>query len=235
MSDIQTLARELIQAFYRSQLLQTLWNAYHLKNKTEGWRLKNGVWSPWFLNLRPLGDEPFLAYRVADALKMLIRSDVSQVTVLVGVEMAGVPIVSAVARAFMESGVEKRYGFTRPLTKKVRTPFEAAQLLAAEDPATYGEKQLVEARLKPGDQVAIVDDMATDLGSKIIARLLVLEQARREGIEVQCSDIVYLLDRGMGTNRAAQEFLTADASLYPGKLHLHYVIDFPRDVPALES
>ncbi|MBF0316756.1 MAG: hypothetical protein HQL04_01155 [Nitrospirae bacterium] len=231
----QQWSRDLIIDLYKEGYLQTLWNAAEKKNKAEGWWLKSGIWSPWFFNMRHVGSSPKLFYDLCSAMAdMVAQHDVS---LLIGIEMAGIPLVGGIAVAmYAQNKRPQAIGFTRPLPKKARTSIEALQLLQDYDElaGSYGQKSLVEARLCQNATVGIVDDMATDLESKIMARLLVLREAQLQGINLQCNKVFYILNRNKHNRQKALDFANEkDPQLYPAALELNYIIEFDDALPFL--
>jgi hypothetical protein len=108
--------------------------------------------------------------------------------------------------------------------------------LILEDGENYGQKEFVEARFRNGDHVGIFDDMATDIGSKLIARLIVLWQAKRLGIDITCNKIFYLLNRNKGNIEKGLDFANnPEIGLYPEKLGVNYIIEFDDALPLLKS
>ncbi|MBF0343370.1 MAG: hypothetical protein HQL06_03980 [Nitrospirae bacterium] len=229
-------SRNLIIDLYKEGYIQTLWNAVEHKNRAEGWWLKSGIWSPWFFNMRHVGSSPKLFYDICCAMADMISQH--DVNLLIGVEMTGLPLAGGIAIALTSKHRRGQpIGFTRPLSKKARTALEALQLLQdSSDIAVYGQKSLVEARLHNNDIVSIIDDMATDLESKIIARLLVLKEADRQNIKVQCNKIFYLLNRNKQIRQKGLNFINEkELQLYPAALEVNYIIEFDEALPFLRS
>lgn len=235
---INDWARYLFPPLYREKFTQTLWNTDDPVKQLNGWTLKNDLWAPWFYNMRPLGDSPKLFCDCCVAMSELISLH-DEVDVLIAVEMAGINSSGGVAVASkLMTGVDRRIGYTRPLPKKTRTPGETAQLLKSmkSEVTNYSQKEFVEARLRNGDRVAIYDDMSTNIGSKIIARTIVLWHAAQKGISVECNDVFYLLNRGAGNKQAGLDFANEkNEDLYPAPLDVNYVIEFNEHLPMLEK
>ncbi|MBF0538553.1 MAG: hypothetical protein HQL03_09915 [Nitrospirae bacterium] len=255
----QQWSGDLIIDLYKEGYMQTLWNAVDKKNRAEGWWLKSGIWSPWFFNMRHVGSSPKLFYDICSAMADMIAQH--DVDILIGIEMAGIPLVGGIAVAmFTQHKRPQAIGFTRPLPKKARTSKEALQLLQNYDELAggYGQKSLVEARLYQDSVVGIVDDMATDLESKIIARLLVIREVQRQGasssrvfpavvphyctrtgnkaITPQCNKIFYILNRNRQNRQKGLDFINEkDPQLYPASLELNYIIEFDDVLPSLRT
>lgn len=202
----------------------------------KGWLLKSGKWSPWFFNMRPLGDSSELFFNCCVAMADLISGH-EDVDVIAAVEMAGINLSGGMAVASKHLlNIPRRIAYTRPLPSKVRTPDEAVKLFSDFDAgvADYGQKEFLEGRLCQGDRVAIFDDMATNLGSKIIARLTVLWMAKQMGISVTCNEIFYFLNRDPENRQRGLDFAKqTEPGLYPEPLDVHYVIEFDDHFPDL--
>jgi hypothetical protein len=230
-------AARLIVNLYEGQYLQTIFNAEKEVNQRKGWRLKDASWAPWFFNMRPVGSSPHVFYNICLAMaEMIAEHNVDQ---LIGVEMAGIPFAGGINVALKaHHGINQPIGYTRPLPQKVRRPTEAAELLKkmGDDVAGYGQKDFVEARLYNGMSIGILDDMANDLGSKIIARLQVLWQARQRNVAVKCNKIFYFLNRNKGNCEKGIAFANEkDEGLYPEELDVNYIIEFDDYLPELKN
>lgn len=222
-------ARRLIVPLYEEGYIQTPWNTKDPDKQKNGWTLKNKDWALWFFNMRPIGDSPKLFYNICTAMAEMIGSD-EEVDLLIGVEMAGLPLVGALSTVLYSLGIHKRFGWTRPLPEKARLPLDALRILngVEGDVAGYGQKDFMEARIKPGDRVAVLDDMATNLNSKIIARIILLWHVQRQRISnVSCNKIFYFLNRGKDNRAKGEQFAEVDEpALNPTKLAVDYILEF---------
>lgn len=241
MEITQNFLIELFVKLYTNRYIQTLWNAESRKNREKGWELKGGLLAPWFFNMRTVGSDPELFYQICQVMAAMVSE--REVGLLIGVEMAGVPLVGGVGAVMFANGHPQRIAYTRPLPGgKVRTPEQAAERLAGIGAGlvdTYGQKSFVEGRINHGDRMAIVDDMSTNLGSKQIARQIALWEAEQRGIQgVICDMIFYFLDRGdRGVNK--QEGLdfanNTNLALRPAALDVMFAIGFDDFLPHLEG
>ncbi len=234
----QKWALKLLPSIYQKGIIQTLWNTKDLKYLESGWILKNNSWSPWFLNLRALGNFPCLFRDVCYGMAELVDEESYNFNTLIGVEMAGIPLASSLAIILHEYyGKAKKIGYTRPLPRKPRTLEEALTILNNLDlqAFTYGQKSFVEVGFENKDRVAIVDDMATDLSSKLISRLIILREAERRGVQIECNKIFYFLNRNKNNALVADYFQYALPELYPAKLEINYLIEFEDCLPLLKS
>jgi orotate phosphoribosyltransferase len=198
--DKETWGREIIRALYREGMIRTWY-----RDNPEGWRLMSGLWSPFYIQLRPLSCYPALLKRVGQGLGTLIKKEIPLVNRLVGIAMAGIPIVTAIS---LVEGIPS--GFTRKL-EGVSTLEELNSFTAR-----YGEHALVEGIFEEGDHIALVDDLATKFDSKVIALEQVRWELRKRRCEATAEDVVVLLDREQGAQEAARV----------GGVHLHALIPF---------
>ena len=168
---------DIISELFRAGLIRTWY-----RDQKEGWILRSGKWSPFYVQLRPLISRPPLLEKIGKAMADLIREKCPQVNRLVGIAMAGIPIAVATS---ISSGIPAAY--TRKLTR-----MEAAGQRA------YGEHSAVEGELCDGDVIALVDDVVTRFDSKLEALKQVNDEAGRLGVSVSCSDVCVVIDRLQG-------------------------------------
>jgi len=122
-------AEILFVPLYQEKFLQTLWNTPDPYFQKNGWILKSGKRSPWFFNMRPLGDSPELFFNCCVAMADLI-SQCEDVDIITAVEMAGVNFSGGMAVASKQLlGIPCRIAYTRPLERKLRTPADAVNCL----------------------------------------------------------------------------------------------------------
>lgn len=185
------LGGELLRRLYAAGVVRT-W----LRDKPEGWELMSGAWSPFYVNFRDAPADPELFRFLIDAGAELVREEVQQATQLVGLAAAGVPFAAGFA---YKLGLPM--GYTRKLPG-VRRVEDLSGDAAAE---SYGSHRLVEGGFRPGDRVALVDDLVTGFDSKEIAlRQLELELERRGLEDVRAEAVVVFLERGAEARVRAQ-------------------------------
>ena len=70
MKTAEEWAGRLMAPLYKEGYIETLWNTKSLKHRREGWRLKDGSWSPWFFNMRPIGSTSVLFFDICCAISV---------------------------------------------------------------------------------------------------------------------------------------------------------------------
>jgi orotate phosphoribosyltransferase len=183
------LARELVRRLYAAGVIRT-W----LRDKPAGWELMSGAWSPFYVNFRDAPATPELFRFLVDAGSELVREEVPEATQLVGLAAAGVPFAA---------GFAYKLGLPLGYTRKLPGVRDVAGL-AQGAVESYGSHRLVEGDFRPGDRVALVDDLVTGFDSKEIAlRQLELELERRGVEDVRTEAVVVFLERGAEARRRA--------------------------------
>lgn len=177
----EDLAGELVRRLYDAGLVRT-W----LRDRPEGWELMSGAWSPFYVNLRGAPANPELFRFMVDAGAELVREELPEATQLVGLAAAGVPFATGIAYAL---------GLPMGYTRKLPNVRDVNALKREVD--SYGSHRLVEGDFRPGDRVALVDDVVTGFDSKDIAlRQLELELERRGVEDVRAEAVVVFVERG---------------------------------------
>lgn len=150
---IERLAREL----HKNELI-----------KFGAFKLKSGIISPFYIDLRQAQSFPSTLKAVADTFAEMLR-DVDDRVALAGVPEAGTPLATAV-------GFQTQRRLLQP-RKVVKD---------------HGTKSSVEGAFEPGDQVILIDDLITKGDSKVEA----IKQVESAGLVVQ--ELLVLIDREQG-------------------------------------
>jgi uridine monophosphate synthetase len=187
--DKEEMARKIVAELYENRMIRTFY-----RDRPKGWKLFSGLYSPLYIQLRPLVSYPSTFRTVCEAMARMLKEEAPDVTRIVGIAMAGIPVASGMALC---GGIPA--GYTRKIEdQKSFGSFE-------EVIAKYGEHSMMEGELNPGDRLALVDDLVTTFDSKWIAMEQVTYEAnKRRKRDVQCSKVLVVLDREQGGRQAAQ-------------------------------
>jgi uridine monophosphate synthetase len=188
--DKQEAAREIVTLLYEKRMIRTFY-----RDRPQGWTLISGLYSPLYIQLRPLVSYPKVFEKVCRSMARMVREEAPHITVVVGIAMAGVPIAAGIS---LMGNI--RAGFTRKMenVKSLKAFREAI--------GSYGEHSLVEGELAPGDRVALVDDLVTRFDSKEIALEQVKHEVKKRDLaDVDCRTVMVVLDREQGGLDAARE------------------------------
>jgi uridine monophosphate synthetase len=130
--------------------------------------LKSGIVAPFYIDMRIVQSFPEALHSITSIYAEMVR-DLPQDVFLAGIPEAGIPLATAVG-----------YETNRPLIQPRAKIKE------------HGKGKLVEGDWKPGDKVAIIDDLVTKGDSKIES----IAQFKECNLEVV--GFYLLLDREMG-------------------------------------
>jgi len=207
----EDIAREVLALLYQNRMIRTFY-----RDRPQGWRLVSGLYSPLYVQLRPLISYPKVFHTVCSAMARMVREETPDITKVIGIAMAGVPIAAGMAVA---GGIPA--GFTR----KMEGVKSVAAFRSAID--SYGEHALVEGDLSNGENIGLVDDLVTRFDSKLVALEQVRHEIRKRGLsDVQCNTVFVVLDREQGGAEAAED----------AQVHLVSLIRFKTDgLPLLEG
>jgi len=195
-------ARTIVTLLYERRMIRTFF-----RDKPEGWTLISGLYSPLYIQLRPLVSFPDVFDTVCRAMARMIAEEAPEITRIIGIAMAGVPVAAGMA---LVGGVPA--GFTRKL-EGIRS-VEALRAAIV----SYGEHALIEGELDAGDQIALVDDLVTRFDSKLIALEQVRHEVAKRGfVGVECRTVAVVLDREQGGAESAREADVKLLSLVPFK------------------
>lgn len=191
-------AREILKLLYENSMIRTFY-----RDKPEGWTLISGLYSPLYIQLRPLVSFPPLFEKVCKALVRMVAEEAPHLNRVVGIAMAGVPIAAGMS---LVGGIPA--GFTRKI-ENVKSVEAFREVISA-----YGEHALLEGELHSGDRIGIVDDLVTKFDSKLIALEQLKYEVHRRGLkDVACNTVIVVLDREQGGREAAEEASLALLSL----------------------
>jgi orotate phosphoribosyltransferase len=186
----EELARQILTELYQNRMIRT-----YYRDKPDGWTLFSGLYSPLYVQLRPLVSHLEVFRKVCHAMTRMVQEEAPDLTKIIGIAMAGIPVAVGMALC---GGLPA--GYTRKIDNaKAFKSYE-------EFTAQYGEHSLLEGVLEGGDKIGLVDDLVTGFGSKLVA----LDQVRceiekRQLVDVQYQKVIVILDREQGGREAAQE------------------------------
>ncbi len=185
----QDLARDVIGLLYEKGMIRTWY-----RDNPSGWRLISGLYSPLYIQLRPLISHPDVFQKVCSAMARLIQEEVPEVNKVVGIAMAGVPLAAGISLQ----------GIPAAFTRKIEGVKSIEALHAAI--SDYGEHSMLEGELNAGDNIALVDDLVTKFDSKLVAMEQVkLELIKRHLENVSHKTVLVVLDREQGGTSTAQK------------------------------
>lgn len=199
----EKFSRELSEAFFDLGMIRTWY-----RERPEGWELRSGIWSPYYIDLRPTcsyEDSDLILAMIGMAFgkkieeKNKLREEPYRINKVLGIASAGVPISTAIT-AFAK--------IPSCWTRKLEDIMSVEDL--EKKIGKYGQHALVEGNIRDGDVFAMVDDVITRAGSKLVAKTqLEYEIKRRERLEkrlnVSCNDVIVLIDREQGGENALKE------------------------------
>lgn len=198
----QDFARRIVRLLYQNGMIRTSY-----RDKPTGWTLISGLYSPLYIQLRPIVSYPELFGLICTAMTRMLREEAPAVTKTVGIAMAGVPLVAGMS---IVGNVPAT--FTRKL-EGVKTVEALKRTISS-----YGEHALLEGTLVEGDQLALVDDLVTRFDSKLIAFEQLKYEIQRHGIkDVECGTIAVVVDREQGGAEAAERLGVQLLRLIPFK------------------
>ncbi|MFC1836692.1 orotate phosphoribosyltransferase [Thermodesulfobacteriota bacterium] len=190
LEEKEKYAQEIVTLLYRNRMIRTFY-----RDRPEGWTLISGIYSPLYIQLRPLVSHPSVFKTVCRAMVKMIEEEASEVSRVIGIAMAGVPLAAGMS---VVGGIPG--GFTRKI-EGVKTVEAFRQTIES-----YGEHSLMEGELDSGDSIAVVDDLVTRFDSKRIAVEQVAFEVRKRGLSnVDCRTVAVALDREQGGQQAAEE------------------------------
>jgi uridine monophosphate synthetase len=194
----EELGKEITRLLYEKGLIKTWY-----RDNPAGWTLISGLWSPFYIQLRPLASYPELLRRVGYALGKIIKEECEAVNKVVGVAMTGIPIACT-----LQGDLPALW--TRKIGARSIDEFK-------KNIRSYGEHTLVEGEFENGDHIVVIDDLATKFDSKLVAIEQINYETEKRGLKVECKDVVVLLDREQGAADVARQYGISFHSLIPFK------------------
>ena len=194
--------RQILAFLYQNGMIKTFY-----RDKPSGWTLISGLYSPLYIQLRPILSYPHGFRLICQAMGRLLQEEAGDINKAVGIAMAGIPIVAGMAIA-----ANMPAAFTRKLegVKNIEMLQKAI--------SSYGEHALLEGEIIPGDRLALIDDLVTRFDSKLIALEQVRHEVTRRNIpNVACSVVAVVIDREQGGQEAAKKIGVKLLRLIPFK------------------
>lgn len=177
-----------MEDIYENRMLLT-----SVRDKSDGWELVSGMWSPFYIQLRILSSYPNTLQLVGEAMKFMIEQEKPEIDRVVGIAFAGIPIATAIS---MVSDIPACH------TRKVLGVRNQDDL--EEHLSEYGQHSLVEGVIESGDSLCIVDDLVTGMESKLLAQAQIqVEIERRELENIRCEHVAVIVDRQQGAEEKA--------------------------------
>lgn len=187
------LGRLITRGLYEEGMILTWY-----RDKREGWEMQSGLWSPFYINLRPIISHPELYKMATKALSLMLRDNgftSDKNSKVVGIAMTGIPFAVGMTALFNIPSL-----FTRKLPDNVKTKKEMESYIAA----GHGQHSLIEGRINSGDCLVFVDDIATTFGSIRTAILQTELEIKQKGVkDVKMKDAFVVIDREQGAAEQA--------------------------------
>ncbi len=193
----ERLGKEIIRLLYDEGMIETWY-----RDKPDGWILKSKIWSPFYINLRPLGSKENsreIMGQIGSAMGRMIKEERPSISKIVGLYIAGIPLASAIT---LTVGIPSCYARHLPGVKTEEEFFQKIDDLKREL-EEHGQHRLVEGDFSNGDQIAIIDDLVTKFDTKLIACAQIYEAAKDKNVSVRCDDVFVLIDREQGAEKVA--------------------------------
>ncbi len=193
---------EIIKDLYKNKIILTWY-----RDNPNGWKLHSGLWSPFYIQLRELIAFPNILDKISLYIGKLIKTNIPNANLIIGLAMAGIPIATAVS---LKTKIPAAY------TRKLEGITNLSSL--EKTIHKYGDHSLVEGRLSNNNRTVLVDDLVTQFTSKAMAISMIKhEYNKRKIIDYKVKDVVVLLDREQGAEKEAKKLDVILHSLIPFK------------------
>ncbi len=219
MEEIDRVGSKVIRLLHELGMIRI-----YPKDKKDGWILHSGIWSPFYIQMRPLfskNNSKLVMDVIGDAMKVLIEKNYGgkdNITKLVGVASAGIPISVIVSYK-----TEIPLCYTRRICDK-KTLQELEKACKGPRPEhrnfndyDYGEHSWLEGHLEDGDNLLLIDDLITNGESKLIAKKQVEFEAMNQNKKVKCDNVAVIVDREQGGKEELKKQGISLCSLVPFK------------------
>ncbi len=202
--DYQTLkdqlGKEIIEELYENRMILTWY-----RDNPAGWTLASGMWSPFYIQLREISSYPNLLKKIAHAMGNVLKHELSQVNLIIGLAMAGIPIATALS---LETNIPMAF------TRKVEGDLNDFEGLIHR----YGKHSLIEGRLSEDRNMVLVDDLVSYFSSKVQGLQIIKYEMQKRNIKnYLMKHIIVLIDREQGGQEEAIKHGVELHSLIPFK------------------
>ncbi len=203
------LGCEIVRLLYENKMILTWY-----RDKPSGWHLHSGKWSPFYIHLRELSSHPEILRKIGYSLNLLIKEEMPDTDLIVGLAMAGIPIATAIS---LEGNIPAAF------TRKVEGGVADYQKTIEK----YGKHSLVEGQLHKARKAVLLDDLVSYFTSKLEGlKLLEYEIRRRNLKDLDIPHVLVLLDREQGGYEEAKKHNVELHSLIPFKSKgIHWLKD----------
>ncbi len=200
LSQKDDLGCEIVRLLYKNKMILTWY-----RDKPSGWQLHSGKWSPFYIHLRELSSHPEILRKIGYGLNLLIKQEIPDIDLIVGLAMAGIPIATAIS---LEGSIPA--AFTRKVEGGLSDYEETIE--------QYGKHSLVEGQLEKARKAVLLDDLVSYFTSKLEGlKLLEYEIRKRNLTNLEVRHVLVLLDREQGGYDEAKKHNTELHSLIPFK------------------
>ena len=192
--------KELSSAFFDLGMIQTFW-----RDKAEGFPLRDGTFSPYYINLRTMTSYPDsdkLSAMIGLGIRKKIQEEGIDINRIVGAANTGILIAKSVTDWGKIPSCWNR---------KIEQVKTVEQLEKEVEKDYYKTRHILEGILFPGDRLMIWDDVITGGGTKLVVnRQVEIEEERREKNErrpydLELNYVGVIIDREQGGEKILRE------------------------------